>query len=93
MTDDKSQQARKWFDEAEEALDRAAEALKSAWDETRDVRMSTLEAAKEAANRLGTAIDQGIEAARQSWDQTPAGETSAADPEKVEDRLVTEEEE
>ena len=73
MSDDR-EQARKWMDEAEEALSRAGEALRTAWED-REARMSTLEAAREAATRLGAAIDQGIEAAKQSW--APATE---ADP-------------
>ncbi len=83
MTDEQREQTqKKWFDEAEEALNRTAEALRTAWDETRDQRGATLAAAKEAANRLAKAIDQGIEAARQSWDpstreQTPPEATDA----------------
>lgn len=77
MTDNQGENPKKWIDEAEEALNRTAEALKSAWNETRDARMSTLEAAKEAAARLGKAIDQGIEVASQSWDREQAEEAPA----------------
>lgn len=71
MVDDHDNDTRRWFDEAEEALNRTGEALRAAWEETREARMSTLEAAREAANRLGSAIDQGIEAAKQAWDPNP----------------------
>ena len=71
MTDTRNQGRKAWIDDAEEALKRTGDALRAAWDETRDTRLSALEAAKEAANRLGQAIDQGIEVARQSWE--PSG--------------------
>jgi len=69
MTEDRDQ-TKRWIDEAEEALNRTAEALRAAWEETKEARTSTLEAAREAVNRLAAAIDQGIEAAKQSWDPT-----------------------
>ncbi|HZD22862.1 MAG TPA: hypothetical protein VE569_05600 [Acidimicrobiia bacterium] len=69
MTDnqDPNPNPRRWIDEAEDALNRTSEALKAAWEETRDARKATLEAAREAVNRLSRAIDQGIETAKQSW--------------------------
>ncbi|HVR31091.1 MAG TPA: hypothetical protein VMS74_00100 [Acidimicrobiia bacterium] len=60
--------AKKWMDEAEEALNRTAEALKAAWEGTREARMSTLQAAKAAVESLGEAVDQGIVLAKESWD-------------------------
>ena len=48
-------------------MNRTAEALKAAWEGTREARMSTLEAARDAANRLGEAIDQGIVVAKEKW--------------------------
>jgi hypothetical protein len=68
MSDDQRKDARRWIDEAEEALNRTGEALRSAWSKTKEERMATLEAAREAAARLGKAIDHGIEAARETWD-------------------------
>lgn len=68
MTDERDPGTKKWIDEAEEALNRTAEALKTAWEGTREARMSTLDAAKDAANRLGEAIDQGIVVAKETWD-------------------------
>jgi ElaB/YqjD/DUF883 family membrane-anchored ribosome-binding protein len=70
MSEDKGKSARQWIDEAEEALARTGDALRSAWSETKETRMSTLKSAREAAARLGRAIDEGIDAARQSWDSS-----------------------
>lgn len=77
MTEDRDQTAKRWIDEAEEALNRTGDALRSAWDQTKDARAAALEAAREAANRLGDAIDQGIVAAKQTWD--PGQEADAGD--------------
>lgn len=74
MTEQQDSEARKWMDDAEEALNRATEAVRSAWDSTKDTRMSALEAAKEAATQLGKAIDQGIDRARETWDSSKAKE-------------------
>jgi len=87
MTEDQSPGTKRWIDEAEEALNRTAEALKAAWEGTREARMSTLEAAREAASRLGDAIDQGIAVAKDTWDpakrQEPAqGPVSDGDEEE-----------
>lgn len=77
MTEERDREAtRRWVDDAEEALNRTGEALRTAWEETRDARMSALEAAREAVNRLGVAIDQGIESARKSWEPSATDETS-----------------
>ena len=76
MTDERDPGAKKWIDEAEEALNRTAEALKAAWEGTREARMSTLESAKAAANRLGEAIDQGIIVAKETWDPSRREEPS-----------------
>ncbi len=64
-----------WVKEAEEALDRATESIRNAWDETRDSRISALGSAKQAAKQLGEAIDRGVETARSSW-QSSEGESS-----------------
>lgn len=76
MTEDDRNQ-RRWIDEADEALTRAGEALRAAWDQTREARMAALETAKDAAHRLGEAIDQGIEAAKQTWDSSTDELTSS----------------
>ena len=76
MTDNQDPGARKWIDEAEEALNRTGDALRAAWEGTREARMSTLEAAKEAASRLAKVIDQGIETAREAWDPSRGEQSS-----------------
>lgn len=74
MTENRDSEARKWMDDAEEALNRVSEAVKTAWEGTRESRMSALEAAREAANQLGNAIDQGIDKARETWGASKAQE-------------------
>ena len=93
MSAEQEKTTKQWISEAEEALNRTGDALKTAWSETKEARMATLEAAREAASRLGKAIDEGIEAARKSWDasqsQEPAETTSApvdTAPSTTEDR-------
>jgi hypothetical protein len=68
MTHEDDRNQKRWIEEADEALTRAGEALRAAWDQSRDARMAALETAKDAAHRLGEAIDQGIEAAKHNWD-------------------------
>lgn len=78
MNDQQSEPTRpEWVNEAEEALDRAADAIRSAWDQTRDSRMNALDSAKQAAKQLGDAIDRGVEAARSSWQGTEGTQPSA----------------
>lgn len=74
MTEEQGKGGRKWTDEAEEALERTGEALRAAWVGSRHARRSALEAAKEAANRLGEAIDRGIAVARETWESTHEGD-------------------
>ena len=57
----------RWFAEVQDALDRTGDALRTAWDATRESRMSALESAKQAATELGEVIDQGIAAAKERW--------------------------
>lgn len=78
MTDEQHEPSKpKWIEETEEALNRATNALRTAWDETKDERVATLEAAKEAASRLGQAIDHGIDIAREKMG--PASEVQPTD--------------
>lgn len=67
MTDEMNQ-SRKWVEDAEEALNRTGDALRAAWEGSREGRMSALEAAREAANRLAEAIDRGAAVARETWE-------------------------
>lgn len=76
MSEESERKASDWMDEAESALERVGDALRQAWNETRDTRVATLEAAREAASRLGDALDQGINVARDAWSNRP-GETAA----------------
>lgn len=74
--EDKKSKSKEWIDETEQALDRTVDALKAAWDSSRDARLSALESAKEAAAALGAAIDRGVTGARERWD---AAQESAAE--------------
>jgi hypothetical protein len=85
MTEDREQTTRRWIDEAEEALNRTGDALRAAWDQTKDARASALDAAREAANRLGEAIDQGIVAAKETWDPARATEAGAASEDEIQE--------
>ena len=80
MTEQRDSEARKWMDDAEEALNRASEAVRSAWEGTKDTRMSALEAAREAATQLGKAIDLGIDRARETWDSSKAKDPGTDKP-------------
>lgn len=79
MNSEQEKTTKQWIGEAEEALNRTGDALKTAWSETKEARMATLEAAREAASRLGKAIDEGIEAARKSWDASQSQEPATSD--------------
>ncbi|HEY6628560.1 MAG TPA: hypothetical protein VI193_06230 [Acidimicrobiia bacterium] len=57
----------RWVDDAQAALDRTAEATKSAWNSTRESRMEALDSAKQAAEDLSKVIDLGVAAARERW--------------------------
>lgn len=79
MAEESGQQKSEWMEDAESALERIGESLRQAWTETREARVATLEAAREAASRLGDAIDQGINVVRDSWSTRPGevgGETT-----------------
>jgi len=95
-TDPGESKQQRWFAEVQDALDRTGDALRTAWDATRDSRMSALESAKQAATELGEVIDQGIAAAKERWaaaDQDTGEETaepSVAEPVVPEEPLVTE---
>jgi hypothetical protein len=57
----------RWVAEVQDALDRTGDALRTAWEATRESRMSALESAKQAAQELGEVIDKGIAAAKERW--------------------------
>jgi hypothetical protein len=80
-TDKGSESRQRWFAEVQGALDRTSDALRTAWDATKDSRMSALESAKQAAQELGEVIDQGISAAKERWAASePAGEAAPSEP-------------
>ena len=90
-TDASESKQQRWFAEVQDALDRTGAALRTAWDATRDSRMSALESAKQAATELGEVIDQGITAAKERWaagDQDTEDETAET---SVGDDVVPEE--
>lgn len=91
MTDNGSgeEKAATWFDDAEEALEKVGESLRAAWEETREPRMSALEAAKEAAEQLGDAIDQAVDVVRQ---RMQSGDTAGGDDDRPGDDLMVDEE-
>jgi len=62
-----SEPKQRWLDEIQEALERTGDAIRTAWDATRESRMTALESARQAAQELGVAIDKGIGAARERW--------------------------
>src|SRR5690606_1196926 len=67
-----------WSREAQEALDRTADAVRTAWDATRETRASALEAAKQAVKELGEALEKGLEVAKERWESETA-ETKPAE--------------
>jgi hypothetical protein len=61
---------RDWAEETRSALDKATEAIRSAWDATRDTRVSALESARKAVGDLAEVIDQGVAVAKERWAET-----------------------
>jgi hypothetical protein len=77
-TEKASESRQRWFADVQAALDRTGDALRTAWDATKDSRMSALESAKQAAQELGEVIDQGINAAKERWAESgPVTEAEA----------------
>lgn len=66
--EESTQQRSDWASEAEAALEGVGNALREAWDASRDARLSALESAKKAAQQLGEAIDHGVAAAKEKWE-------------------------
>lgn len=82
---DKKQMGREWVDEAEKALERTSDALKAAWDSSRESRLAALQAAKKAASQLGEAIDRGVAGAKDRWGHTEPSEPEATNRATVEE--------
>jgi hypothetical protein len=87
-TDKASESRQRWFADVQGALDRTGDALRTAWEATKDSRMSALESAKQAAQELGEVIDQGIAAAKERW--AAASDTGGGEA-PVEEETVTSE--
>jgi hypothetical protein len=88
-TDKASESRQRWFAEVQGALDRTGDALRTAWEATKDSRMSALESAKQAAQELGEVIDQGISAAKERWAESGPATDDVAPEVPVEDEGVT----
>lgn len=82
---DREAPSNKWVKDAEEALAGTGEAIRTAWDASRDARMNALEAARNAVEALGDAIEQGISAARARKQETTETEADAADTPRTDD--------
>ncbi len=70
MTDEKETPS--WLTDIQAALDRTGDAIRTAWDATKDTRASALESAKQAARELSNVIDEGITTAKERWAEGPA---------------------
>lgn len=68
----------RWVSEVQEALERAADAVRTAWEATRESRTSALESAKQATKELGDVIEKGSIAAKERW--TAAEEADSPTP-------------
>jgi hypothetical protein len=66
-TTESGEARQRWLEEVQEALDRTGDAIRTAWDATRESRMSALESAKQAAQELGEVLDKGMAAAKERW--------------------------
>ena len=65
---DEPTQRSDWASDAEAALEGVGNALREAWEASRDARLNALESAKKAAQQLGEAIDHGVAAAKEKWE-------------------------
>ena len=70
----------KWTDEVQGALDRTGDAVRTAWEATRESRMSALESAKAAVKELGEVLEKGVEAAKERWAASEGGSESSDTP-------------
>ena len=75
-----TQERSDWASEAEAALEGVGDALREAWEASRDARLNALESAKKAALQLGEAIDHGVAAAKEKWEAQGESDASADAP-------------
>ena len=92
--DPSSESRQRWVSEVQEALDRTGDAVRTAWEATRESRMSAMESAKQAAKELGDVIDKGMTAAKERWsaaeevgDEAPKDQWVAEMPPTFEEEL------
>lgn len=70
-----------WIGQSQDAFDRAADALRAAWDATREARVTALESAKRAVDDLAAAVEHGAEVAQERWaSEQPAAEEGENEP-------------
>ncbi len=74
---DSGEARQKWTDEVQEALDRTGDAVRTAWEATRESRMSALESAKQAVKELGDVLEKGVGVAKERW---ASGDATAEKP-------------
>lgn len=89
-TTESSESRQRWVEEVQEALDRTGDALRTAWEATRESRMGALESAKQAAQELGAVIDKGIGAAKERWAESQPADTATAEGMPVSEPPATE---
>lgn len=75
-----SEERQRWIKDLQTALDRTGNAARTAWEATRDNRMSALESAKQAAKELGEVLEKGMDAARERWDTETGAEKEGGQP-------------
>lgn len=61
-----------WTDDTSETFERAAEALRAAWDATAESRAGALESTLSAVDDLTTAVERGVAAALERWRESEA---------------------
>jgi hypothetical protein len=79
-TTESGEARQRWLEEVQEALDRTGDAIRTAWEATRESRMSALESAKQAAQELGEVLDKGIAAAKERWAAAEQGDAEPTYP-------------
>jgi len=78
MSDDGKSMLDGWLKAAEEALQKASDAVADAWGATEGSRRQAWETAKQAVDQASEALDQGIDVAKTTWDTTSGSGGDAA---------------
>lgn len=66
-----------WLKQAEDALQKASEAVSEAWMATEGTRREAWLTAQRAAAQASEALDQGIDAAKGAWERAATDEPEA----------------